>query len=143
MPERLQGPVPDKLGAPPSGEAFEVETTPVVLDPEVCHARFRILGTQTGYLQASGNAILSCKDRRCGTNINRGTKISTTLYGDERAGEVGEDLRDKARGQILIYMCGVWKLNEATGFSEEIPDEILPENLRRNPAPSVATLIGE
>lgn len=113
--------------------------TPSQSGAEVCNARFRIVDTQVGLVaplggsEACGTAVLMCKDERC-TRLNRGWKVSEDLFGDYEVVEIDRLLRTRARETILPYVCGVWSANESSRFGDDrIPDEILPENLRRQP----------
>ena len=110
---------------------------------EVCHARYRVICVQPDTMPATGRAVLRCWDERCG-RLNRGLKVGVDRYSRSLTPErIGEELRESARESVLIYACGAWKDNESRGYEQPIPDEVLPENLRRNPVPSVITPIGD
>jgi len=132
MPERSEGLTPDMLEVPSAAEAFEVDAAPEDVDPEVCHSRYRVICIQPDNMPATGKAVLRCRDERCGSHINKGVKVGVGLYLSDLTEErIGEALRERARESVLIYTCGAWKDNQSRGYDQEIPDEVLPQSLRR------------
>lgn len=107
----------------------------------VCLADFTSYPSKLDYsgINAQAAGVVECEAIEC--FFNGGREIIAEFEGDNASQVAAVRVRSRARRQ-MSYECADW-ISETGNIGKQIPDERLPENLRRVQTPSNTSLIGE